>query len=71
VSDAVAVASYENNPASVHPSVSSNWHRQAWRISLGEGPAPPVFKSGRVVIVDPARVSVDLLSELGMGMRLR
>jgi hypothetical protein len=48
-----ARAAYHGNPASVHRSVSHDWHEQMWRLDRGNGAPPPAFRSGSTIIVDP------------------
>jgi hypothetical protein len=45
---------YRENPASVHPSDSDEWHDQVFALDRGTGKAPRAFRSGNTIIVDPS-----------------
>ena len=67
--EAQAVAAYQRNPASVYRSPTSSWHQQLWNLDRGPGIAPPIFRSGNVILVDLDQASAALLLQLGRGMR--
>ena len=68
--EADAVGAYQANPASVYGSPTSSWHQQVWNLDRGPGIAPPIFRSGNVVLVDLNQASAALLAQIGRGMRL-
>ena len=69
--EADAVGAYQANPASVYGSPTSNWHQQVWNLDRGPGIAPPIFRSGNVILVDLNRAPPALLAQIGRGMTLQ
>lgn len=45
---------YRQNPASVHPSDTDEWHDQVFSMDRGTGPSPRAYRSGNTIIVDPS-----------------
>lgn len=45
---------YRQNPGSVHPSDSDDWHDQVFAMDRGQGPAPRAYRSGNTIIIDPS-----------------
>ncbi len=48
------IRAYRQNPASVHPSDSDDWHDQIFAMDRGQGQSPRAYRSGNTIIVDPS-----------------
>jgi hypothetical protein len=61
-----AADAFRADPNSVFGSSTSNWHDQIWMLSRGAGESPPIYRSGRVFIIDVTRLTDAERAEIGL-----